>query len=116
MSFWSFSWKTLKDRGRYFNSRQGGARPPGPGAGNPAVEACMAATIYASRAARAAWEPSGPGGPTGSTGPGGPGGGGGGGGAGPPPGPPPPSLGGTGATISNTQCSSRLNLTLLVDN
>ena len=72
----------------------------------------MAATICASRAAPAG---GGPGEPAGPTGPGGPGGGGG-GGAGPPPGPPPPSLGGTGVAISNTQHSSRLNLTLLVNN
>ena len=117
MSFWSFSWKTLKDRGRYFHSRWGGARPPAPGAGNPAAAACMAATICANRAAPAVGGPGGPASPTDPTHPGGPGGGGGGGGGvSPPPGPPPLPLGGTGVAILNTQHSSRLNLTLLVDN
>ena len=63
--------------------------------------------------------PRGSAGPTGSTGPGGPGGGGGGGGgggAGPPPGPPAPPPGGTGESISNTQCNNGLNPTLVVDN
>ena len=60
------------------------------------------------------WGPGGPGSPTGPGGPGG-GGGGGSGGGGPPSRPPPLPLGGTGVAISNTQCSSRLNLTLLVD-
>ena len=60
----------------------------------------------------------GPASPTGPTSPGGPGGGGGGGGGGgasPPPRPLAPPPGGTGAAISNTQCNSRLNPTLLVD-
>ena len=97
--------------GGIFILGRGGARPPGPGAGNPAAAACIAATICTSRAAPV------------------------GGGAcqsywswwpwwgwwwwqwwgSPPPGPTPPSPGGTGAAISNTQCSSRLNLTLLVN-
>ena len=51
MGFWSFSWKTLKDRGRYFHSRWAGVRPPGPGAGNPAAAACIVATICTSRVA-----------------------------------------------------------------
>ena len=95
---------------------------PGPGAGNPAAAACIAATNWASRAALAGGGPGGPGGPagpTGPTGPGGPGGGGGGsggGGAGPPPGPLAPPPGGTGAAISNTQCNNGLNPTLVVDN
>ena len=75
----------------------------------------MVATICASRAAPTGV---GSGGPAGPTGPGGPGegGGGGSGGASPPPGLPPPPPGGTGVVISNTQHSSILNLTLLVDN
>ena len=68
--------------------------------------------ICASRAAPAGGGPASPAGPGGPSG----GGGGGSGGASPPPGPPPLPLGGTGAAISNTQCSSRLNLTLLVNN
>ena len=52
----------------------------------------------------------GSGGPASPTGPGG-----GGGAAGPPPGLPPLAPGETGVAISNTQCNSRLNLTLLVD-
>ena len=106
MGFWSFSWKTLKDRGRYFHSRQGWCQT----SWTWGWQSCIAATICASRAAPAGGGPSGSAGPTGHGGPGG-----GSGGASPPPGLPPLPLGGTGVAISNTQCSSRLNLTLLVD-
>ena len=53
--------------------------PPGPGAGIPVAAACIAATIWANRAALAGGGPGGPGGPAGPTGPAGPGTGGGGG-------------------------------------
>ena len=45
MSFWSFSWNTLKNRGG------GGAGPPGPGAGNPVAATCIVATIWANKVA-----------------------------------------------------------------
>ena len=71
--------------------------------------ACIAATIWANRVAPTG---GGPGGPAGPIGPGG-----GGGGTAPPPAPPAlPLGGGTGAAISKTQCNSKLNPTLLVDN
>ena len=106
----------LKIGGGNFTLGGGGAGPPGPGAGIPAAAACMAATIWANRAALAGAGPGGPGRPTGPAGPAGPagpgtgGGSGGGGIAAPPPG------GGTGVAISKTQCNNELNLTLVVDN
>ena len=115
MSFWSLAWETFKIGGDIFTLDGGGA---GPGPGNPAAAACIAATNWASRAAPVGGGPGGPGGPagpTGPTGPGGPDGGGEGGGAGPPPGPLAPPPGGTGAAISNTQCNNKLNPTLLVN-
>ena len=107
--------RPLKIGGGIFTLGRGGAGPPGPGAGNPAAATCMAATICTSRVAPTGGGPGGPGGLASPTGPSSPGGGGGGGGASPP-GLPPLPLGGTGAAISNTKHSSRLNLTLLVDN
>ena len=75
----------------------------------PAAAACMAATIYANKAAPAGGGPAGPARPMGSDG-------GDGGGAGPPAGLPPLPPGRTGVAISNTQCNNKLNLTLLVIN
>ena len=98
----------MKIGGDIFTLGGGGA---GPGAGNPAAAACIAATNWASRAAPVGGGPGGPGGPAGHTGPGGGGRGGRGGGAGPLA--PPP--GGTGAAISNTKCNNKLNPTLLVN-
>ena len=86
-----------------------GVELPGPGTGIPAAAACMAATIWANKAAPAGRGPRGPGGPagpTGPTGPTGPAGPGMGGGRG----------GGMGAAILKTQCNNKLNPTLLVDN
>ena len=88
---------------------------PGPGAGIPAAATCMAATIWANKAALAGGGPGGPGGPVGPTSPAGPAGPGmGGGGTAPPPAPPPGD--GMGAAISKTQCNNKLNPTLLVNN
>ena len=107
--------------GRDIFTLGGGSAGPGPGASNPAAVAYIAATNWASRVTPAGGGPRGPGGPAGPTGPTGPGspsgggGGGGGGGAGPPPRSLAPLPGGTGAAISNTQCNSRLNSTLLVN-
>ena len=110
----------LKIGGDNFTLGGGGAGPPEPGVGIPAAAACMAATIWASRAASVGAGPRGPGGPTGPASPAGPtgpsmdGGGGGGGITAPPPAPPPG--GGMGVAISKTQCNNELNPTLVVDN
>ena len=102
--------------GGNFTLGGGGVGPPSPGAGIPVAAACMAATIWASRAALVGAGPWGPGGPAGPAGPAGPGmGGGGGGGDGAPP-PAPTVGGGMGAAISKTQCNNELNPTLAVDN
>ena len=47
--------------GGIFTLGRAGAGPPGPGAGNPATAACIAATICASSAAPAGGGPGGPG-------------------------------------------------------
>ena len=97
----------------------GGTGPPGSGMGIPAAATCMAATIWANKAATAGRGPGGPAGPTSPAGPTGPGMGGSGGGGGTAPPPTPPALppgGGMGAAISKTQCNNKLNPTLLVDN
>ena len=110
--------RPLKIGGDIFTLGGWGAGPPGPGAGNPAVAACIAATSCANKAAPAGGEPGGPGGPAGPAGPGTGGGGGGRGTAPPlaPPAPPAPPLGGgIGAAISKAQCSNKLNPTLLID-
>ena len=107
----------LKIGGGNFTLGGRGAGPPGPGAGIPAAAACMAATIWANRAALAGVGPGGPGGPTGPASPAGPsmGSGGGGGGISAPP--PAPLLGGgMGVAISKTQCNNALNPTLVVEN
>ena len=116
MGFWPLAWSTLENgRGQFYSGwwRYG---PPGPGVGIPVAATCMAATIWASRAALAGMGPGGPGGPAGPTGPAGPGMGSGGGGGDIVP-PPAPSLGGgMGAATSKTQCNNELNPTLVVDN
>ena len=119
MSFWSLTWKTLKNWRGNFTLGGGGAGPPGPGVGIPAAAACIAATIWANRAAPVGRGPGGPAGPTSPAGPAGPGmgSGSGGGGIAPPPAPPAPLLGGgMGAALSKTQCNSRSNPTLVVNN
>ena len=97
----------LKIGGGKFTLGGGGAGPPGPGAGIPVAAACMAATIWASRAALVGMGPGGPGGPAGPAGPGMGGGGGSRGITAPPPAPPPG--GGTGVAILKTQCNNELN-------
>ena len=114
MSFWSLSWKTLKNRRGYFYSRWGWCQAWG--WGWQSSYCGLHSSYHLSQ--QCGSSRLGPAGPTGPTGPGGPGGGsgGGGGGAGPPPGPPLLPPGGTGAAISKIQCNNKLNLTLLVDN
>ena len=106
----------MKIGGGNFTLGGGGVGPPGPGVGIPAAAACMAATIWANRAAPVGMGPGGPGGPVGPASPAGPAGpstgsGGGGGGIAAP-----PLGGGMGAAISKTQCNNELNPTLVVDN
>ena len=113
VSFWSLSWKTLKNR-RYFYSRWGWCQA---WAWGWQFSHCGLHSSYhlGQQSGSSRWGAWGSAGPTGPGGPGGGSGGGGGDGASPPPGPPPPPLGGTGAAISKTQCNNKLTLTLLVD-
>ena len=110
MGFWSFSWKTLKDKGRYFHCRWGWCQTSWTWGWQSSCCSLHSSYHLHQQSGSSGWGPGEPGGPAGPTAPGG----GGDGGAGPPPGLPPLPLGGTGAAISNTQCSNRLNLTLLV--
>ena len=101
MGFWSFSWKTLNDRGWYFHSRWGWCQTSWTWGWQSSCCSLHGSYHLHQQGSSCRWGAWGPAGPTGP---------------GPPPGLPPPTSGGTGAAISNTQCSSRSNLTLLVNN